>query len=216
MNLSKNMQDYLKAILLLSKEDAAATTSVASHLGVSPASATAMIKKLAALKLVDHQSYKGVTLTHAGRKIALEILRHHRLIETYLAEALGYPWDEVHEEAERLEHHISEEFEERIARVLGHPQYDPHGDPIPTKDGRMPPTPSDRLSDCDVRDAVVVRRVSSHDPAMLRLLAENGIGIGCALRVLQRNEEQRTITVRNRRTEVVLSLPVCQNIFVDR
>lgn len=216
MNYSQNMQDYLKAILLLGKDGAAITTDIASRLAVSPASVTSMLKKLNELKLVRHEAYHGVTLTHAGRKIALEILRHHRLIEAYLAEALGYTWDEVHAEAEKLEHHISEDFEDRIAKILGDPQYDPHGDPIPTKDGKIPPTPTERLSDANRDDAVVVRRVASHDNSLLRLLSHHGIGIGSQLRLLSRNEEDRTISVRHLKKNVHLSLAVCEHIYIER
>lgn len=210
------MQDYLKAILLISKDVTASTSEIAHKLEVSPASVTSMIKKLDELKLVHHESYRGVALTHAGRKIALEILRHHRLIETYLSEALGYSWDEVHAEAEKLEHHISEDFEDRIAKVLGDPLYDPHGDPIPTKDGKLPPTFSERLIDANRDDAVIVRRVSSHDNTLLRLLTHHGIGIGSHLRLLSRNEEERTLTVRHVKKSVQLSLAVCEHIFIER
>jgi len=216
MNYSQNMQDYLKAILLLEKDGSALTTDIAARLAVSPASVTSMMKKLNELKLVRHEAYRGVTLTHAGRKIALEILRHHRLIETYLAEALGYTWDEVHAEAEKLEHHISEDFEDRIAAVLGNPLYDPHGDPIPTKDGKVPPTFSERLCDANKDDAVIVRRVSSHDNTLLRLLTHHGIGIGSHLRLLSRNEEERTLTVRHDKKSIQLSLAVCEHIYIER
>ncbi|MBK6290361.1 MAG: metal-dependent transcriptional regulator [Ignavibacteria bacterium] len=216
MNLSQNMQDYLKAILLIGRDGTASTSDIAAKLEVSPASVTSMIKKLDELKLVKHESYRGVTLTHAGRKVALEILRHHRLIETYLAEALGYAWDQVHEEAERLEHHISEEFEDRISKILGDPQYDPHGDPIPSKDGRIPPTTSERLADAEREESVIIRRVSSHDNSMLRLLTHHGIGIGSTLRIVSRNEDVRSITVRHQRKIIDLSIEICGHIFVDR
>ncbi len=216
MNLSQNMQDYLKAIYQSGTDGSATTTDIAARLGVSPASVTSMMKKLAELRLVEHRSYHGVRLTHAGRKIALEVLRHHRLIETYLAEALGFDWTEVHDEAERLEHHISEAFEDRIAELLGDPHYDPHGDPIPTKDGKVPPTPTDQLADTDVGDNVVVRRVNSHDASILRLLSSAGIGIGSALRVMARDDVGNTITVRHQRTNVDLSLVICRHIFVER
>jgi len=216
MNLSQNIEDYLKAIYLLSKGESASTKDIATRLKVSPASVTNMLKKLSELKLVEYESYRGVSLTHAGRKIALEVLRHHRLIETYLAEALGYDWDEVHDEAERLEHHISEEFEDRIAKLLGDPQYDPHGDPIPTKDGRVPPVSRDRLADADEGETVTVRRVGSDDTPTLRFLKENGIRLGTSLRIAKRDEDAGVITVRIKRASVDLTHDMCKNIYIER
>ena len=145
--LSSAVEDYLKAIFELGE---AKTQALADALEVSPASVTGMLKKLSALGLIEYERYRGVTLTPAGRKIALETLRHHRLIETYLAEALGYPWHEVHDEAERLEHHISEDFEDRIAEVLGNPTHDPHGDPIPGRDGSLPQSLGRPLTELEV------------------------------------------------------------------
>ena len=136
--LSPPIEDYLKTIYLLrEREGTATTTAIAAALEVTPASVTGMIKKLAELKLVRHTPYQGVELTKSGEKIALEMVRHHRLLELFLMEALGYTWDEVHAEAHMLEHVISEEFEERMAARLGYPTVDPHGDPIPTKDGTV-------------------------------------------------------------------------------
>lgn len=214
--LSHNIEDYLKAIYLLTRSDAASTSDIASQLDVSPASVTGMLKKLDDAGLVRYESYKGVTLTHAGRKVALEIIRHHRLIETYLAEALGYRWDQVHEEAERLEHHISEDFEDRIAKILGDPMYDPHGDPIPSKEGKMPPDVSDRLSDADVNDNVIVRRVASHDSELLRQLADQGITLGTQLKVVLRNENEHMLTVKVGRATIGLKFNWCENIFIQR
>jgi DtxR family Mn-dependent transcriptional regulator len=129
--VSESAQDYLKAIWKLQRSDEMSTTALAEALGVSPASATAMLKKLATLGLVVHERYHGATLTPTGERMALEVVRHHRLLELYLMEALGLSWDQVHEEAERLEHHLSDELEARIDRALGFPTHDPHGDPIP-------------------------------------------------------------------------------------
>ena len=216
MNLSQSVEDYVKAIFVCSRGDSASTTDIAERLGVSPASVTGMLKKLKGLKLVEYESYKGVRLTHAGRKVALEIIRHHRLIETYLAQALGYEWDEVHDEAERLEHHISEEFEDRIAAILGDPKYDPHGDPIPTKDGKLPPVSRERLADADVGEAVTVSRVTAHDKPTLRFLRENGIGIGTKLRIAKRDDDAGHITVKRDRTSIELSESLCRTIFIER
>jgi len=184
-DLSTAMQDYLKGIYHLQHHGSVATNDLARHLDVSAASVTSMIRKLHDLQLVRHEAYRGVELTPAGRKVALELIRHHRLIETYLAEALGYAWHEVHAEAEKLEHHISEEFEDRIAAILGHPQYDPHGDPIPSKDGRLPQVSTTRLSEVPTGSTVRIRRVSDHDAAMLQTLTKNGIALGSELEIIK-------------------------------
>ncbi len=138
MILSSSIQDYLKAIFTIEEEKSLVTTNdIARIMHVSAASVTGMIKHLDRMNLVVHQSYKGVRLTKSGEKIALEIIRHHRLLETYLREIIGYSWEMMHHEAEHLEHHFSEEFEERIDALLGYPTHDPHGHPIPTRDLRM-------------------------------------------------------------------------------
>ena len=149
--VSTAVQDYVKAIYMLGAETGVPlvpTTAVADRLGVSAASATKMLKRLDGLGLAAHESYKGASLTPPGVKIALEVIRHHRLLETYLAEALGVPWDEVHDEAERLEHVLSEGLEDRIAALLGDPSIDPHGHPIPAKDGSIPAAATTTLWDC--------------------------------------------------------------------
>jgi DtxR family Mn-dependent transcriptional regulator len=139
--LTDAIQDYLREIYKLGTEnERVSVTALAKRLGVSPASVSAMVKKLAALELAVHQPYRGVTLTPAGERVALEVIRHHRLLELYLAETLGVHVDEVHDEAERLEHVLSEELEQRIDRVLGYPTHDPHGDPIPDANLRWPKT----------------------------------------------------------------------------
>lgn len=214
--LSRSIQDYIKAIFEIAVEGAASTTDISQQLKVSPASVTNMLKKLDELKLVRYESYKGVTLTHAGRKIALEIIRHHRLVELYLAEALGYRWDEVHDEAENLEHHISEDFEDRISKVLGDPQYDPHGSPIPTKDGRMPPTVHDRLSDANVDETVTIKRVSDDDKVMLRFLTKHGIGLDASLHIVSREEPNGQVSVRYSGHLIRLDRRMADNIFVQR
>jgi DtxR family Mn-dependent transcriptional regulator len=179
------MEDYLKAIYELGEADVS-TQALADALKVSPASVTGMLKKLAALKLVLYARYKGVGLTPAGRRVALEVVRHHRLIETYLAEALGYGWHEVHDEAERLEHHISEAFEERIAALLGHPTHDPHGDPIPQRDGSIPYRPGRPLSEVAVGATVEIVRITNQQPEVLRYLAGHNLRPGTVATVLAR------------------------------
>ena len=151
--------------------------TLAEHFGVAPASVTGMLKKLADERpaLVDYVPRHGVKLTVVGKRVALEMLRHHRLIELYLHEALGYSWDEVHAEAERLEHVISEQFEDRIAAYLGNPEFDPHGDPIPTKDGSCAEAPGDCLTSLRTGQSGRVARVVDDDPALLRYLTELGI-----------------------------------------
>lgn len=183
--LGQAVEDYLKGIFKLQQEHGRVPTSaVAQRLNVSDASATNMIKRLAELGLARHHPYHGVELTETGVKVALEVVRHHRLIELYLKEALGYPWDQVDAEAERLEHHISEEFEERIDAALGYPTVDPHGDPIPTKDGLVAEGSLPRLTDLAPGQQGIIRRVSDRDPEMLRYMAGLGLypGVGVFLR----------------------------------
>src|SRR3954465_10444974 len=152
LEVSSAVQDYAKAIYSLEQRcesGAVSTNALAERLGVSAASAASMVKKLDGLGLVEHVPYRGVALTERGAKVALEVLRHHRLLERYLAEELGVPWDRVHDEAEVLEHVLSEELEELIAAKLGHPTRDPHGDPIPTLDGRIEESPTEALHDLE-------------------------------------------------------------------
>lgn len=170
------VEDYMKAIYELGREgQPPAPKAVAEVLGVSLPAVTKMIRRLTELRLVSYARAEGIALTPAGRKVALEVLRHHRLLEVYLKEALGYSWDQVDEEAEKLEHHISEEFEDRIDRMLGFPTRDPHGAPIPTKDLRIHDPPRPALADVAPGTAVTVARVSDRDPALLRYLGELGL-----------------------------------------
>lgn len=185
-------QDYLKGIYLIGSETqraqgrGVATTMIAQRLGVSAASATNMLKKLDVMGLVDYVPYKGAVLTEAGRKIALEVVRHHRLLETYLAEALGVPWDEVHDEAEVLEHVLSEDLEDRIASLLGDPTSDPHGHPIPSKDGAVPESSRRRLWDVSTGECIEIDRVSDEEAEGLRYLAGLGIRPGVVVEVVRR------------------------------
>ena len=163
--VSESAQDYLKAIWKLQRSGEMSTTALADALGVSPASATAMLKKLATLGLVVHERYHGATLTPTGERMALEVVRHHRLLELYLMEALGLSWDQVHEEAERLEHHLSDELEARIDRALGFPTRDPHGDPIPSPELLLQSDEMVCLSDLEAGSMTVVRRVPTATPS---------------------------------------------------
>jgi DtxR family Mn-dependent transcriptional regulator len=183
------IEDYAKEIYALARrsEGPVGTTDLAERLGVTPASATAMLKRLDEMGLVRHQPYRGVILTRAGEKIALEVIRHHRLLESYLSEALGMPWDRVHDEAEVLEHYISEELEELMAEKLGEPSHDPHGDPIPGRDlAPLNDEGSRPLEALEAGESATFARVSDSDPSMLRYLAERGIRPGVVLTVTGR------------------------------
>ncbi len=180
MLLTTAAEDYLKAIFELQRDEGQAsvtTSSLAARLGVARASVTGMLKKLAAGKpaLIHYRRYRGVRLTPTGEKAALEVVRHHRLIESYLARELGYAWDEVHPEADRLEHVMSQALEDRMAAVLGDPQADPHGEPIPARDGTLPARPESRLSEMAVGRTAVISRVPDQDAALLRYLAQLGL-----------------------------------------
>ncbi len=180
---SESVQDYLKAIYHLHWEDGRVTTSaLAAYLNVSAASVTGMLKKLAELGLVTYEPYQGAVLTPAGEKAALEVIRHHRLIELYLTKAMGYSWDQVHAEAERLEHVISEDFEERMATLLGDPAFDPHGDPIPTRSGQVASSSRRTLAEADEGSLVCVERIRDEDPDLLREVA--GLGLWPRTRLL--------------------------------
>src|SRR3954468_24875223 len=188
-SISAAVEDYAKTIYALQVEADGPVTNnaLAERLGVSAASASNMVKKLGGLGLVEHVRYRGVELTPAGRRVALEVLRHHRLLELYLAESLGVPWDRVHDEAEVLEHHISEELEELIAKALGNPTHDPHGDPIPTRDLEMNEGPAATLDSFEPGQCGRVTRISDHDPDMLRYLAERGIAPGDQFEVVDKH-----------------------------
>jgi DtxR family Mn-dependent transcriptional regulator len=177
------IEDYLKAIYTLQQQGAVTTSLLGEQRGSKPGSVTGMVKKLAEMHLVRHTPYQGVELTDAGERIALEVIRHHRLLELYLVEALGYSWDEVHEEAEKLEHHISEKLEARIAARLGHPTLDPHGDPIPSVEGRLPPSDNLRLADLQVSERARVVRMHDQSADRLRYLADLGLVPGASVEI---------------------------------
>src|ERR671936_1131974 len=182
--LTQSQEDYLKALYQLRQSERAVSTSeLSERLAVSPASAAEMLGKLAALGLVKHDRYHGAALTESGEAVALEMIRHHRLLEMYLSKALGYSWDEVHEEAERLEHVISERMEERIFDALGRPALDPHGDPIPSLEGTLEQPVYRSLLEVAAGERVIVRRVSDRDPDKLRALDDLGIRLGAAVEV---------------------------------
>ena len=195
---SSAVEDYVKAIYSLERrrEAAVTTTALAERLGVTPASASAMMRRLAEAGLGEVEPYHGIRLSPAGRRMALEILRHHRLLELYLAQELGMPWDQIHAEAERLEHVISEELEALIAAKLGNPTVDPHGDPIPTVDLVIDERPTLSLDDAEPGAVGCFVRVSDQDPEMLRYLADLGIAPGEDFEVVARQPFGGPLTVR--------------------
>jgi len=186
--LTSAHEDYLKAVYILSSQgDTVTNSALANHLDVSPASATNMVKKLADLGLVDYEPYQSISLTAAGERVALEVLRHHRLLELYLHQELSLPWDQVHAEAERLEHVISEALEDAIAVALGNPLVDPHGDPIPTKKGQVEDVSGLPLSMVDTRVDYRLARVLMQDEDRLRYLGSLGIYPNARIRVLEKS-----------------------------
>jgi DtxR family Mn-dependent transcriptional regulator len=198
ISVSSAIEDYAKAIYALERRggDAVSTNALAERLGVTAASASGMVKRLGELGLVEHQPYHGVSLTEEGRRVALEVMRHHRLLELYLVQSLGVPWDRVHEEAEVLEHVLSEELEELIAAKLGDPTHDPHGDPIPTRELTIEEGATQSLQSLQAGDSGTFTRVSDSDPDMLRFLADRGIAPGDALEVLEKQPFDGPLFVR--------------------
>lgn len=196
--LTPAMEDYLKTIYQLEEEqDSVSTSKLAEHMNYSAASVTGMMKKLDKLKMVQYERYRGVRLTHTGQQAALETLRHHRLIELFLTKMLGYSWDEVHEEADRLEHHISEKLEARIFETLGRPTHDPHGDPIPTLSGEMPRSTLElyALTDLKPNDIGIIARVLTQDDEILRYLHKQGLGLNAEVQILYDTPIAGTLTL---------------------
>jgi DtxR family Mn-dependent transcriptional regulator len=196
-DLTQSMENYLKAIYEITEHTGrASTSSIAERMGIAPPSVTAMVKKLAEQKLVTHEPYQGVRLTRLGEMAAAEVVRHHRLIEKYLAEALGVPWDQVHDEAEKLEHVISEDLEDRIANVLGDPATDPHGAPIPSRDGTIVRVDARSLCDTSANERVVVVEVDDRDAAVLRYLGERGLYPGTDVEIVHVEPYGGSLTLR--------------------
>lgn len=205
------VEDYLKALFELG-EQAVKTQALAATLGVSPASVTGMLKKLFELHLIEYEPYQGASLTPAGRKMALETIRHHRLLETYLAEALGYEWHEVHDEAEKLEHHISEDFEDRIATALGHPTHDPHGDPIPARDGRLPEDSGQPLVAWDLGARLRITRITDQRSDVLRYLDGHGLVPGSEIVITDIAPLAGPLTLENEGHAVAVSYELAERI----
>lgn len=219
-NLTHAVEDYLKAIYQIqSAYGRASTKEIADQLQVTPASVTGMIKKLSETRppLLEYRKHQGVTLTEEGEDVALEIIRHHRLLELFLHQILGYEWEDVHAEADRLEHVISEEFEERIAEALGDPSHDPHGDPIPTRDLQIPASSTTRLYDLREGDVATVQRVQDRDPDLLRYLSEIGMLPQTRLTILEYSpfDENLRLELEGQAQPIVLGPRVTRQIFVD-
>lgn len=217
-NLTISIQDYLKNIYELTENgESASTNALAKKLNIKPASVTGMMQKLASAKpaLVEYQKHQGVTLTKQGRKAALEVIRHHRLLEAWLVQTLGYSWDEVHEEAERLEHVISENFERRIAAAMGNPIRDPHGELIPTADLRMPEDDTIPLSALRPNQIGVIQRVKAGDAELLRYLNELGLVPGAQIEIREYSPFDHNLTVKVGRKSPVLGLNITNKIFVE-
>jgi DtxR family Mn-dependent transcriptional regulator len=213
--LTESIQDYLKEIYKLQTGGRAGTSAIAERLGVSPASATAMVKKLAALDLVEHEPYQGVHLTPAGERIALEVIRHHRLLEQYLAETLGLSIDAVHAEADRLEHVLSEELEARIDESLGFPTHDPHGDPIPNVDLEVDETALKPLATLAPGDRATIRRVPDGDAELLRYLSSLALVPGEQIEVEEAAPFDGPLTVVVGRGRHAISRELASRIGVE-
>ncbi len=211
--VTQAMEDYLKAAYRLEQDGGAVTTlRLAEELRLSGPSITNMVKRLDDLKLVVHNPYHGIELTSTGRKIALEVIRHHRLLELYLATALGYDLEEVHQEAERLEHHVSEALEARIERVLDFPRFDPHGDPIPSRSGALPAIEDQPLAELPVGSTGRISRVSDRDPEKLRFLSNLGLTPGVELTVHEQMPFEGPLRVTVSGTDHLLPVAVARLI----
>ncbi len=218
--LTDSIQDYLKSIYDLTRSgEAASTNALANRLGVEPASVTGMVQRLAAARppLVTYRKHHGVRLTASGKRAALEVIRHHRLLEAWLVKTLGYSWDEVHGEAEKLEHVISEDFEERIAAAMGYPVRDPHGEPIPSSDLVMPTDGSVPLASLEAGQKAVVRRVDAQDRGLLRHLEELRLIPGASIEVMQVApfDHIMHLRIQNAAQAVVLGPAVTSRVFVE-
>jgi DtxR family transcriptional regulator, Mn-dependent transcriptional regulator len=216
-SISAHVQDYLKAVYALEArgQGAVSTNDLAERLDVTPGSASAMMRKLSELGLVDHEPYRGVRLTAEGRRLALEVLRHHRLLELFLATELGVPWDRVHDEAEVLEHVLSEDLDRRIAARLGDPTIDPHGDPIPSEAFEIDEGQTRSLAELSPGTAGRFVRVSDSDPEMLRYLAAQGIALGDRLEVTGREPFGGPVLVRVDERELPLGEQLARAIRIE-
>ena len=212
---SASVGDYLKAIWELAGDGTASTTEVAHRLSITAASVSNMFARLREMGLAEYERYRGATLTEAGRLEALRLLRRHRLIETFLLECLGYSWEEVHEEAESLEHAVSDGFTDRLAEFLGHPEHDPHGDPIPAKDGTLEPDDSFPLATAATGQRVRIYRVGDEEPAKLAYLEEHGLMPGSLLEVREVRALDGVVIVEDEDGETLtLGVPLASSVNV--
>lgn len=217
MSRSQSVEDYLKAIYKLESTldgKGVPTSKLAKEMCVANASVTNMVKRLSDLGMVTYESYYGSKLTEAGKKIALEMIRHHRLLELYLAEMLGYSWDQVHDEAEKLEHHISEQFEDKISELLNDPKFDPHGDPIPTKDGLIPELGLEPLSTVEKNKSFEVRRVKNQTPDLLRYLDEHGLTPGAEVIIKEKEPFDGPLELSVDGKKITLGYKIATDILV--
>ena len=213
---TRAQEDYLKALYHLHGDQRPVPTrDLAQRLGISSPSVSEMVTRLTAQGLVEHDRYKGQQLTREGRKVALELVRHHRLLEMFLVQVLGYSWDEVHDEAERLEHVISERMEQRIFELLGRPELDPHGHAIPSASGKVRSLSERPLSECRAGEKVVVQGVSDEDAARLRELERRGLMPGTHLEVVSVSEYESPFVVRIKGKRVSVPLGLARAIFVE-
>jgi DtxR family Mn-dependent transcriptional regulator len=214
---SENVENYIKTIYAIHANDGKVTTSsLSERLRISAASVSEMLKKLADAGTVRHTPYKGVELTDKGRKRAMQIIRRHRLWELFLVEVLKYEWDEIHEEAERLEHITSEKLERRLDAALGHPRFDPHGDAIPTSDGVIHHPGDAALASADAGSEVVVCRVSDATPDILKYASRMGIGLRTRIKVKERIAFDGSLRVEIEEKEQFISMKLAQNIFIEQ
>lgn len=213
--LSPAIEDYLKTIYKLQTDGAVSTSDIARTLDVAAASVTSMVKRLAKLGFVRYESYRGVELTEPGQKVALEIIRHHRLLETYLREVMGYSWKQLHDEAEHLEHHISEEFEDRLAELLGHPTHDPHGHPIPTREGHVAEPSSTSLNNASPGRMLRVDHLCDRDSDLLHYLEDLGLLPGAHVEVVSVGPFEGPIEVRVGDAKLVIGQHVAGRVFVE-
>ncbi len=216
--LSSTVENYLKELFLLEPhgEQQVATGDLAKALGVTPGSATSMIKTLAQAGLAEHRPHYGVKLTTQGHNLAIRVVRRHRIIESFLVKILGMDWSEVHDEAEQLEHVVSDEVISRMDDLLGHPSHDPHGDPIPTVEGTLPTRALQLLSFCDRGDTVSIARIGNQNAEFLKFAEDHGLLLGTTIDVLQRNTIADSITIISKGKEVVLGLAAAGRIEVER
>ena len=215
-NFTRSQQDYLKALYQLHGDQRPVPTrELAQRLGISSPSVSEMVTRLTAQGLVEHDRYRGQQLTREGRKVALELVRHHRLLEMFLVQVLGYSWDEVHEEAERLEHVISERMEQRIFELLGRPELDPHGHAIPTLGGKVRSLSDRSLSESHVGERVIVQGVSDEDPGRLRELERRGLLPGTRIEIVAESKFEGPIAVRIKGRRVSVPLGLARAMFVE-